>query len=104
MSAPYGATEYQYSFSPYKPLADDRNVGLCEVATLEQQWFAARLGQRVGEAISVVEAGSMATLGKLPVRMACELGLFGVDGDDLDVCFLEQPIQLTPTDFSDSCL
>ena len=55
------------------PRLDRRcDVGVREVVTLEQQWFTADLGERVGHAVTEVEPGRRARLLAEPgVRLAC---------------------------------
>jgi hypothetical protein len=59
MSAPYGATEYQYCFSQYKPLvAFVVGITACAVVTLPSP-FVLRFLTTMGFIIGLLAAGSI---------------------------------------------
>ena len=64
-----------------------------EVVAFEQQRFAAGHGQRVGEAVTEVQAGRVPTLAEPLERGAGDAGLFGIDRDDFAAGLLQQAVE-----------
>ena len=52
------------------------DVGLAEVCSLEQQRFAARLGESISEAVSEIQPGWMATFSEIKKSLAREMSMF----------------------------
>ena len=46
-------------------LKSGRDVGFLEIVAFVEQWFTAGLGQGIGEAVSVIEAGGVPSLAKV---------------------------------------
>ena len=66
------------------------NVGVCEVVPFKEERLAADLGEGVGEAVAIVQAGPMPSLAIYAVGDSCGICLAGIDADELD-CGAMQP-------------
>jgi hypothetical protein len=61
------------------------DIGFREIVTLEEKRFAARLAERIAEAVSVIEPRRMATLAIFTESVAGNFQLINGKGDDWDV-------------------
>jgi hypothetical protein len=60
------------------------NVGACEVVPFKEERLAADLGEGVGEAVAIVQAGPMPSLAIQAIGHSCGVRLVGIDADQVD--------------------
>jgi hypothetical protein len=66
------------------------NVGACEVVPFKEERLAADLGEGIGEAVAIVQAGAMPSFAIHPVGDSCGICLVGIDADKVN-CGAMQP-------------
>ena len=65
-------------------LKGSRDVGFLEIVAFVEQWFTAGLGQGVGEAVPIIEAGGVPSLAKVGISLPGGVSLlfsYRFDGD-----------------------
>src|SRR5450755_4212342 len=76
------------------------DVGETEVFSLGQQFLRRELRQRVGEAVSEVEAGGVAAFAIFAPGRARDLDLLGIHRNHLELCAHQEQVELAAGRFA----
>ncbi|MFY9802437.1 MAG: hypothetical protein WA211_14075 [Candidatus Acidiferrales bacterium] len=74
-----------------------------EIITLEQNRFAHYFGQGVSEAIAKIQTGGMPAFPIFAPRNPYNFDLFGIRWDHLDLCVMQEKIELATRRFAAPC-
>ena len=75
-----------------------------EVVAFEEKRFSRRRGQRVREAVAVIQAGAVAPLAKAAERTYCHFAVVWVDRDEFDARSPDEVIQIAQPFSAMPCL
>ena len=67
-----------------------------EVVADKEQRFTRDPGERIGEAVTVIERRRVSSLAEAPSCQPCDLGLILIDRDNFDAGAVEQQIEVAP--------